>query len=692
MGIFLKYLGKGPLRMIFLSPLEAIVRAFPRTSKGDLDSRARFRPPPDDKQGRGSLRDTMRRAMEIIPDKRKVITLVEQAYEGKICLPNFQRDFVWTREEVADLVRSIVRGYFIGSLLLLRCDSTNPPFAPIFLRGADPPNRDPRPELLILDGQQRLSSLIYALTAPDLSLKDSSQRRWYFVDLDLLLSESDSDGIVFDRARRELRGLDTPETQYEKRILPCTALLTQQAFYAWRDGFEDWLSQNAPGDLSRYRSEWRGGWTSAAAAFQTFEAPLVELPRVDDSDKDSIGRVCAIFEKLNSTGVDLSVYDLLTARLYRSGIRLHDLWNESCLAHPRLQDWSNGKADQHKFGVLVLRTLALLRGLDPKPRILIDLDPAEFEADWRRSSGAIARALELITNVGADGFGVFDKKWLPGFGLIPILAALRAEIDGRKLGEGERADLRRWYWCNVFMERYSSAVESKSRKDYLEMTGHWFKGEPEPDVFRQAQNWIGAQGFRIRGSASYASAVYSGVFCRLALRTARDWRRGEDIQLQELQDHHIFPQAFLKRHGITKRVDVNTIANRTLISNETNGKIKDKAPADYVASGDIFPSGPRLELLGPHFIDGSALTLLRSASESLSNGEISELYGSFVQVREAAMIEEIRRACGITGSYSGASEDIEPDEVAADIRAGTSADDERWDEQVSSANAAQDLR
>jgi uncharacterized protein with ParB-like and HNH nuclease domain len=105
--------------------------------------------------------------MEIIPDKRKVVGLIEHAHEGKICLPNFQRDFVWTREEVADLVRSIIRGYFIGSLLLLRCDPNNPPFAPEFLRGANPPYKDGRPELLVLDGQQRLSSLMYALTEPD---------------------------------------------------------------------------------------------------------------------------------------------------------------------------------------------------------------------------------------------------------------------------------------------------------------------------------------------------------------------------------------------------------------------------------------------------------------------------------------------------------------------------------------------
>jgi hypothetical protein len=348
--------------------------------------------------------------VEVIPDKRKVVGLVEQAHEGKICLPNFQRDFVWTREEVADLIRSILRGYFIGSLLLLRCDPAEPPFDPVFLRGANPQHREPRPELLILDGQQRLSSLVYALTAPDLSLKDSSQRRWFFVNLDTLLADPDSDNIVFDRARRELRGLDTASVQFEQRMLPCTELLTQQRFYRWRDGFEDWLQNNAPDKTDQYRGEWRDGWTSSVTAFQTFDVALIELPRVQESDGEAIGRVCAIFEKLNSTGVDLSVYDLLTARLYRSGIRLHDLWDEACRTHKRLRAWSKGKADQHKFGVLVLRTLALLRGLDPKPRILIDLKPAGFEDDWRRAAAAIERALELITNVGPDGFGVFDEK------------------------------------------------------------------------------------------------------------------------------------------------------------------------------------------------------------------------------------------------------------------------------------------
>ena len=83
--------------------------------------------------------------------------------------------------------------------------------------------KDPRPELLMLDGQQRLTSLLYALNAPRLTLKDSYQRRWFFIDLATLLTEPDNDEIVFDRSERELDGLDELEIQYSRRVLPCTS-------------------------------------------------------------------------------------------------------------------------------------------------------------------------------------------------------------------------------------------------------------------------------------------------------------------------------------------------------------------------------------------------------------------------------------------------------------------------------------
>jgi len=588
---------------------------------------------------------------EIIPDKRKIVGLVEQAHEGKLCLPNFQRDFVWRRDEVADLLRSILRRYYVGSLLLLRCDSRNPPFAPAFLRGAAPAFVQPRPELLVLDGQQRLSALLYALTAPDLTLKDSSQRRWFFLDLKLLLEEPDNDEIVFDRSKRELDGLDRREVQYQEGHLPCTLLLRQKDFLTWRDGLDDSLRATDPGGHERFRQHWRDVWTTTVTDFQTFEVPLVELPSVDESNPDSIGRVCAIFEKLNSTGVELSLYDLLTARLYRSGITLHDLWDSSCNEHKRIAEWSGRKADTNKFGVLMLRTLALRRGLDPKPRLLINLKPDRFTSDWNQAALALERALELQEMVGEDGLGVFDRRWLPYFGLVPVLAALRAEIETRKLGAKARSDLRRWYWCNVFLQRYSSAVESKSRKDYVELLTYWTDGKPEPSVFAEAKARLGGSGYTIRDSASDASSVYCGVFCLLALRGARDWRRGEAIQLQGLHDHHIFPQAYLKRHGVTKKGEVNSVVNRTLISDETNLKIRDQAPAAYLTDSDVFPAGGQEGLLSPHFFDLQALDAMRSASENLTSDGVAAAYESFRAAREAMIILEIRKACGLNTGW-----------------------------------------
>ena len=133
----------------------------------------------------------------------------------------------------------------------------------------------------------------------------------------------------------------------------------------------------------------------------------------------------------------------------------------------------------------------------------------------------------------------------------------------------------------------------------------------------------------------------------------------------------------MRRHGITKRVEVNSIANRTLISNETNRRIRDKAPADYIADQTIFPVGVQPGLIEPHFIDGAALSGIRAAAEALTPEKALDVYQRFLQAREAAMIAEIRRACAITAAGAGTSEESIPDEVAEDVQTGAgSAEDE----------------
>ena len=92
----------------------------------------------------------------------------------------------------------------------------------------------------ILDGQQRITALIYALTAPNLGLKDSRRRRWFFLDLKLLLEDIYDDEIIFDRTERDLGDLLVEKAQYEQLFLPCTKLISSRDFLKWRDGLDDW--------------------------------------------------------------------------------------------------------------------------------------------------------------------------------------------------------------------------------------------------------------------------------------------------------------------------------------------------------------------------------------------------------------------------------------------------------------------
>ena len=584
--------------------------------------------------------------MDITPDKRKLVSLVEQAQQGDLCLPEFQRDFVWPRDQVADLVRSVLRGYYVGSVLLLHTNPDQPPFQPVFLKGAKPKSPTPRPKQLVLDGQQRLTALMYALTAPDYPLKETSKPRRFFIDLNKVLLDIDDDEIVVDIAAQELGELSTFEGQFKQLLLPCTALLESSTFSAWKDKLDDWLRDEDKEQHQRYREQWRGPWTDLITRFQTFQVAVVELPQVNEGDPEALGRVCAIFEKLNSSGVELSVYDLLTARLYRSKIKLHELWRAACEHNQRLNEWSDGKAETLKLGIIVLRVLALLRGVTPTPKELINLDPDGFVEDWQRAAQAVDRALTLLESSSQEGFGMFDRKWLPGTGLIAVLAAGRQIIIEGKKGAAERESLRRWYWCSVFLERYSSAVETKARKDYSELLAFW-DGNPEPSVFAEAQARLSAASYTVRNSASSASSVYSGLFCLLAINGAQDWRASESLTLHTLQDHHIFPRAYLKRAGMTKRSEVNTVLNRTLISDITNQKIRDKAPGEYMRWADVFPGGATQSVLAPHFLGGQARQALLDATDDLTPEQVAGLYEQFLTSREILMLHAIRTQCGV---------------------------------------------
>jgi hypothetical protein len=566
--------------------------------------------------------------VEVTPDKKRLMTLVEMAVDGDLALPEFQRNFVWSIPDVSDLLLSIFKGYFIGTFLVLRTGQGQSPFGYRGFAGVNGRASDKTPMLLVLDGQQRITSLHYVFAAPSLPLKYTKHPYRFFLHLDKLRSEKDGDlpdDLVFcERADHCAKYLE-PEYQFGNHLLPLTEL---RRWADWQNRYEEWLISKDQNAYFEYRRQVKPLWDKAIGALQSFLVPVIEVPAVADEDARGISEICAIFEKINSTGVRLSVYDLLTARLYKYGINLHDLWEEAVEKHAQIEAFSGENADPDPYGLYVLRTLALLRGQEVRAKLLINLSPKKFAEDWRVAAAAVEDALERLIAVHRDGFGVFDQRWQPYSTLVPVLAAALHTFKTVNAGPEAYAALKCWYWGSVFLERYASAVETTTHRDATDLIQLAREPGFRPAVFADIRaRLLKDEAFTLRPVAR-VNSVYRGVMNLIAIQGARDFANNDAIQFHELEDHHVFPTKHLASAGI-KGEKANTVLNRTLIAAGTNQKIKDKPPSKYVKT--ILPDGLREGILRSHFIGPEAQAAMERDD-----------YEAFLAAREKDILKYLR--------------------------------------------------
>lgn len=566
--------------------------------------------------------------MKTRPADDTILELVKKARSGKIILPQFQRNFVWGRDDVTDLLISILEGYFIGSFLMLDTDADNIPFAVRPIEGVDLAGNNYRPEWMVLDGQQRLTSLNYVLAAPDIPMRWTRYPYRFFLDLNKV-AEGDLENAIWSERSDRVNSWLERDRQFETLTIPFTVI---EEWDSWIRAYETWLRDDREA-YDYYWDNYRDPWADMMFRLKTFNVPIIAIEKGKPDDPEHLGQVCAIFEKMNSTGVRLSVYDLLTARLYRDRIDLHQMWEKAVNQYDLLNEYSEGKPDQ--FGVYMLRTLALMRGKDAKSKTLINLDPEGFEEDWEAAAYYMEQALQRITSTNPDGFGAFDPKWLPYTTIVSPMAALLAVIDRQKLGHQAYKLLRRWYWASVFRERYSGAVESTIHQDYRELTTAFENEDFTPSALADAQAAIVENPRYGLIDVSRLNSVYRSVMCLVALRGARDFRADDSIEFHALDDHHIFPKAYLRKQtngeGKAYASDmINSIVNRTLISSGTNRSISKSSPSGYLEK--IVPDECMDEIMASHFINADALQAMREND-----------FESFLLYREKALVDEVRR-------------------------------------------------
>ena len=253
--------------------------------------------------------------------KASLSDLLREIKEGKIQLPDFQRGWVWDDDHIRDLLVSIARSFPIGAVMLLEAGGdvrfeTRPVEG---LEDLVPKGR--APEKLILDGQQRLTTLTQALSlnAPvqTRTAKGKRIQRHYYFDIRKAVEAPHAldEAIVAVDENRQLRSnfgrdveldLSTTELECQQLHFPCSQILGS-------DEWEATLHRVAPEHFALYMA-FR---SQVLTPFRGYHLPVILLKK--ETSKEA---VCLVFEKVNTGGVQLSVFELITASYAADGYNL----------------------------------------------------------------------------------------------------------------------------------------------------------------------------------------------------------------------------------------------------------------------------------------------------------------------------------------------------------------------------------
>ncbi|WP_017926899.1 DUF262 domain-containing protein [Thioalkalivibrio sp. HL-Eb18] len=528
--------------------------------------------------------------------KRSLPELLKDITTGKIQLPDFQRGWVWDDDHVQSLLVSIARSFPVGAVMLMETGG-EVQFQTRPVEGIDPNGAAGEPDQLILDGQQRLTSLTQAVgleTPVDTrTSKGKPIKRHYYFDVRMALEGEDrlEEAVFAVDENRQTRtnfgrdveiDLSTRQLECERLCFPCDRILDAS----------EWLQ-----DLFRYNQEAMGEFLEfqkqIISAFSSYQLPVIELKK--ETSKEA---VCLVFEKVNTGGVQLSVFELITASYAAEGYNLRDDWYGSDIRNvPSRQ----ARLAQHELLADVENTdlLQAITLLHTRERKQEDIAAGKQGKQVRPVSAKRASVLDLPLEAykrWADaveqgfveaayflkGECFYSRRELPYATQLVPLAAVMTLLGNRWREPRIHNKLSRWFWSGVLGELYGGAVETRIALD-LEELMYWFEDD---DALPRTVVDASFDPARLDTLRTRLSAAYKGINVLILREGARDFFWKGDIQALdqqgvELDIHHIFPRAWCDGREIPPRV-YDSIVNKTPISFKANRMIGGDAPSEYL--------------------------------------------------------------------------------------------------------------
>ncbi len=504
--------------------------------------------------------------------------LVDKVLSRELALPEMQRRYVWTGVKVRDLLDSLYRGYPSGAILVWEADPT---LQDRSLQVGGVQSDSVSGKLLLLDGQQRLTSLTAILSGQPIIVRNKKKP----IEILFNLNHPDTLSDEFTEADEDDDEDDDDEddsgTDDERDVME---EVRKRTFVVGTRSLK-----NDP------------NWVSVSEVFNKTEAQLLRPLKINSDDPNwdkyseriknlkkiedypyvmqildkrlSYAEVTEIFVRVNSLGAKLRGSDLALAQItskWKGFITDIDSFAST---------FENNQDYLLDSGVLV-KSLIVFATNQSKFKTVNKIPLATLKAAWEKAKAGLSFAINLIrNNARVDNLNLLVSSYL----LIPI--AYYVVQKKERLSKAEEKKVMLWFYVAHMKGHFSTSSETVldvdisvlNRTQDLDQLLATLKGHVRD--FGVSVDEISGKGRR--------SAYFSLLFMIAKQQGIQDWSTGMAIserlygKAHALQFHHIFPKALLKKAGKERR-EINEIANLAFIGGRTNRNISDKAPSTYL--------------------------------------------------------------------------------------------------------------
>lgn len=466
--------------------------------------------------------------------------LMSDIERGLVKIPQFQRDFVWTKEKAARLLDSILKNYPIGTFIVWKTRETLRSIRNLGdVKLPDTPEGDF--VSYVLDGQQRLTSLYASVHGLKIQREDRVDD---FRDMYVDLKANETDDVV----------VADPPGVTSGASIRITELLTSdfKKLASYPDKYHE--------KLKAYR-ERLGSYQFPVVVVR--EAPLDVATEV--------------FTRINVSGQPLSVYEIMVAKTFDAGRRNFDLAEEYETLLEMLREVSYNSISP----TVLLQTVAIILSRECSKRAILNLEKRKFIETWPKVVNAFMETVEYLRGY----YRIPVSQLLPYHALLVPFSYFFYRKQDRPSSTQDRL-LSDFFWRAALGSRYSHALESRLSTDIGRIEKILSNEQPQYDWgIDTSANFI-----RENGWFSTGRGYIKALLCVLAyqepksfdknapVRISNDWLK----QTNSRNYHHFFPRSYLKGCGIEGRLS-NHIANITIVDDYLNKRrIRDRAPSDYL--------------------------------------------------------------------------------------------------------------